>query len=85
VITSCGGTFNVTVRRSTFTMRSTDGNEDEQPGPFGSGKSLPSLKMTPRSYSRATLTVADSRIRSTTTMTTTAPSTIDTVTFLPLR
>ena len=35
VITSCGGTFSVTVRRSTFTMRSTIGIRRKMPGPFG--------------------------------------------------
>ncbi len=35
VITSCGGTFSVTVRRSTFTIRSTIGISRKMPGPFG--------------------------------------------------
>ena len=55
VITSCGGTFSVTVRRSTLTIRSTIGIRMMRPGPFGSGSRRPSRKTMPRSYSRATL------------------------------
>ena len=55
-MTSCGGTFSVTVRRSTLTIRSTIGMIRKMPGPFGSGRSRPRRKMTPRSYSRVILT-----------------------------
>ena len=58
VMTSCGGTFNVIVRRSTFTIRSTIGIRMKSPGPFGSGSRRPRRKITPRSYSRATFTDA---------------------------
>ena len=58
VITSCGGIFSVIVRRSTLTMRSIIGIRMNQPGPFGGSRSRPSLKMTPRSYSRAILIAA---------------------------
>ena len=44
VITSCGGTLSVIVRRSTFTIRSTIGISRKRPGPFGSGSSRPSRK-----------------------------------------
>ncbi len=46
------------VRRSTLTIRSTIGISKKRPGPFGSGKSRPSRKTMPRSYSRATLIAA---------------------------
>jgi hypothetical protein len=62
VITSCGGTFSVIVRRSTFTIRSTTGISRKSPGPLGSGSSRPRRKMTPRSYSRATLIAAKRNI-----------------------
>ena len=60
VITSCGGTFSVTVRRSTRTILSMIGMSRKRPGPFGGDFSRPSRKMTPRSYSRATRTAAES-------------------------
>src|SRR3954447_7210090 len=60
-MTSCGGTFSVTVRRSTFTILSTTGMSRKRPGPFGGDLRRPSRKITPRSYSRATLTDAVSR------------------------
>src|SRR5438874_11105270 len=47
--------FSVTVRRSTFTIRSTIGIRMKRPGPFGCGSNLPRRKTIPRSYSRATL------------------------------
>ena len=50
VITSCGGTSRVTVRRSTFTIRSTPGTIQLSPARFTSAK-RPSRKMTPDSYS----------------------------------
>ena len=62
--------LSVTVRRSTLTIRSMTGISRKRPGPFGSGSSRPSRKMTPRSYSRATLTAAK-RNRTTTTSTAT--------------
>src|SRR5690349_22412497 len=58
VITSCGGTVSVIVRRSTLTIRSTTGISRNSPGPFGAGSRRPSLKTIPRSYSRATLIAA---------------------------
>src|SRR6266508_2797980 len=61
-MTSCGGTVSVIVRRSTFTIRSTTGIRMKRPGPFGWGRSRPSRKMIPRSYSRATL-IAENRKR----------------------
>ena len=70
VITSCGGMLSVIVRRSTLTIRSTTGISRKSPGPFGSGKSRPSRKTMPRSYSRATL-IAEIRKRTTRKRTTT--------------
>ena len=61
VITSCGGTFSVTVRRSTLTIRSMSGISTISPGPF-CAISRPSRKMTPRSYSRRILIEAASKI-----------------------
>jgi hypothetical protein len=55
VMTSCGGMFSVIVRRSTRTIRSTIGIRMNRPGPFGCGRRRPRRKITPRSYSRATL------------------------------
>src|SRR3954471_21143281 len=63
-MTSCGGTFSVTVRRSTLTILSTTGISRNRPGPFGGDFSRPSRKITPRSYSRATLTAAKRTISS---------------------
>ena len=51
VITSCGGTLSVTVRRSILTIRSTIGIRKISPGPFWAIR-RPRRKMTPRSYSR---------------------------------
>ena len=51
VITSCGGTVSVTVRRSTLTIRSTIGIRKISPGPFWAMR-RPRRKITPRSYSR---------------------------------
>jgi hypothetical protein len=64
VITSCGGTFSVTVRRSTRTILSMIGISRKRPGPFGGDFSRPRRKMTPRSYSRATRIADESRINS---------------------
>ena len=47
VITSCGGTLSVIVRRSTLTILSMIGISRNRPGPFGSGSRRPSRKMTP--------------------------------------
>jgi hypothetical protein len=77
VITSCGGTFSVIVRRSTLTIRSMIGISRKSPGPFGSGSSRPSRKITPRSYSRATL-IAE--LRKSRTMTATTATMINPVT-----
>src|SRR5262249_19915931 len=51
VITSCGGTSMVTVRKLTLTMRSIGRNTRITPGPLAAGRTRPSLKITPRSYS----------------------------------
>src|SRR5215204_3673180 len=51
VMTSWGGTSIVTVLRSTLTILSTTGRRTNNPGPFGPPCTLPSLKITPRSYS----------------------------------
>src|SRR5579864_3145262 len=51
-MTSCGGMFNVIVRRSTFTSWSTSGIFQTIPGPRGGVSSRPRRNMTPRSYSR---------------------------------
>ena len=48
-----------------------DRDQEEEPGPFGSGSSRPRRKITPRSYSRAILTAAkriNTRMTSTTTI-----------------
>ena len=63
VITSCGGTFSVTVRRSTLTFLSMMGRRKIRPGPFGGVSRRPSRNTTPRSYSRGTRTEAASRIQ----------------------
>src|SRR5215218_740785 len=51
VIISWGGTSMVTVLRSILTILSTTGRRMKSPGPFGPPWTLPSLKITPRSYS----------------------------------
>src|SRR5262245_46477643 len=81
-MTSCGGTFSVIVRRSTLTIRSMIGIRRKTPGPFGSGSRRPRRKMTPRSYSRATLIAA---VRKRMTRTATAATTISAVTTWILR
>src|SRR3712207_36855 len=80
VITSCGGTFNVTVRRSTRTILSITGMSRKRPGPFGGERRRPRRKMTPRSYSRATRIAAESRSRM---MTTTAAIAISAMLMAP--
>ncbi len=72
VITSCGGTLRVIVRRSTFTSWSTTGILRKSPGPFGGSSRRPSRNMTPRSYSRATR-MADSAKMTTRKKTTPSP------------
>src|SRR6186997_1020383 len=64
VITSCGGTFRVTVRRSTRTILSMIGMSRKMPGPLGGDFRRPSRKITPRSYSRATRTDAERKMSS---------------------
>src|SRR5579863_2322235 len=49
VITSCGGTVKVTIRKSTLSIRVMIGGTQKIPGPFAPFK-LPSTKITPRSY-----------------------------------
>src|SRR5262245_13035090 len=51
VITSCGGTSMVTVRKLTLTIRSIGRKTRITPGPLAAGNTRPSLKITPRSYS----------------------------------
>src|SRR5215213_10985815 len=51
VMISWGGTSNVTVLRSILTILSTTGRRTKSPGPLGPPSTLPSLKITPRSYS----------------------------------
>ena len=48
-ITSCGGTVNVTTRRSTLIIRVTNGGTRNIPGPLAP-VNFPSTKITPRSY-----------------------------------
>src|SRR5918997_1983503 len=55
VIISWGGTSNVTVLRSILTILSTTGRRTKSPGPLGPPCTLPSLKVTARSYSLTTL------------------------------
>src|SRR5574340_48441 len=58
VMTSCGGTSIVTVRRLTRTSLSMKGMMTTTPGPFPPMSPLanrPQRKITPRSYSRSTL------------------------------
>src|SRR5919107_5353267 len=55
VIISWGGTSIATVLRSILTILSTTGRRTKSPGPFGPPCTLPSLKITPRSYSLTTL------------------------------
>src|SRR5215212_2037090 len=55
VMISWGGTSIVTVLRSILTILSTTGRRIKSPGPFGPPCTLPSLKITPRSYSLTTL------------------------------
>src|SRR5215210_521525 len=55
VIISWGGTSIVTVLRSILTILSTTGRRTKSPGPLGPPCTLPSLKITPRSYSLTTL------------------------------
>src|SRR5829696_9156835 len=51
VMISWGGTSIVTVLRSILTILSTTGRRTKSPGPLGPPCTLPSLKITPRSYS----------------------------------
>src|SRR5215218_8670189 len=53
---SWGGTSRVTVLNSTLTILSTTGIRMKRPGPLARPCTLPSLKMTPRSYSLTILT-----------------------------
>src|ERR671918_1084300 len=69
VMMSCGGTFIVTVCRFTFTIRSIAGMIRNRPGPFAPGRTRPSRKITPRSYSCTTRIALNSRITSRNTMT----------------
>src|SRR5215210_1258745 len=69
VIISWGGTSIVTVLRSILTILSTTGRRTKSPGPLGPPCTLPSLKITPRSYSLTTLMALS--MTDATTMTTT--------------
>ena len=64
VITSWGGTFNVTVRSEIRTMRSIAGTSSTRPGPFVA-ITRPSRNTTARSYSRSTRTDAAASPRTT--------------------
>src|SRR5215213_4412310 len=68
-MTSWGGTSMVTVLRSILTILSTNGHKKNSPGPLGPPWTLPSLKITPRSYSLTTLMALS--MTDATTMTTT--------------
>ena len=61
---SCFGTSIVTTRKSILTMRSTNGTRKINPGPRAP-TSLPSRKITPRSYSRVMRTACGSSTNST--------------------
>src|SRR5579859_2322989 len=61
VMTSCGGTVSVTIRRSTLLMRETNGGTRNRPGPFAPVK-RPSTKITPRSYCCTTRIAERARI-----------------------
>src|SRR5205814_5767909 len=66
VITSWGGTSRVTVRRSTFVIRSTKGMMKRSPGVFTfASETRPRRKMIPRSYSLMTLRPMKSRTTTT--------------------
>src|ERR671916_772351 len=72
-IFSWGGTSRGTVLRSILTILSTTGRRTKSPGPLGPPCTLPSLKITPRSYSLTTLmalstTAATNSARITTTI-----------------
>src|SRR5215211_7789056 len=70
VMISWGGTSIVTVLRSILTILSTTGRRTKSPGPLGPPCTLPSLKITPRSYSLTTLmalTMTDATTMTTTT------------------
>src|SRR5207248_9468345 len=69
-ITSCGGTVNVTTRRSTLVIRVTNGGTKNIPGPLAP-VNFPSTKITPRSYcctTRIAENTSISRIITTNTM-----------------
>src|ERR671910_469829 len=73
VMTSWGGTSMVTVLRSILIILSTIGRRMKSPGPLGPPCTLPSLKITPRSYSLTILmalsmTAATNSARITTTI-----------------
>src|SRR5919112_1833199 len=68
-MTSWGGTSMVTVLKSILTILSTNGHKKKSPGPLGPPWTLPSLKITPRSYSLTTLMALS--MTDATTMTTT--------------
>src|SRR6266496_5212883 len=79
-MTSCGGTFMATVCRLTLRMRSIpNGRMKKTPGPFGDLSTLPTRKMTARSYSCSTRTIvanaATTRTSRTRKMTMTMPPT----------
>src|SRR5581483_11155797 len=66
VITSCGGTVSVTMRKSILSMREMKGGTRKRPGPFAPIK-RPSTKITPRSYGCTTrIAESGSQISSTT-------------------
>src|SRR6266516_5386525 len=71
VITSCGGTVSVTIRRSTLIIREMSGGTRKRTGPFAPVK-RPSTKITPRSYCCTTRIAESARNTNKSTM---APST----------
>ena len=83
VMTSCGGTFSVTVRRSTRTIWSTIGIRNRRPGPLRA-ISRPSRKTTPRSYSRRIRTEAARTSRPMTTSAATTTNATITRTLYPV-
>src|SRR5581483_1940188 len=74
VITSCGGTVSVTMRKSTLLMREMNGGTRKRPGPFAPVK-RPNTKITPRSYCCTTRIAERARITSTSTTTPTTNNT----------
>src|SRR5947209_11291172 len=75
VITSCGGTVRVTIRKSTLIIRVTIGGTEKTPGPLAPCK-RPRMKITPRSYCYTTRMPERTKSARTTIMT---PITVKTI------